>query len=242
MSALFASDLTAELTRIEASDAAVIAAARVSTTGAEARTSNNDSLGLIRFLMRNRHGTPFEHNSFTFYVKAPIFVFREFHRHRIGWSYNEMSGRYMELPGEFYLPPPGRTMQRVAGTKTGEYSYEANELLHRRFLDSATRVCQDAWSEYQNALEAGVVPEVARMLLPVNTYSQMWATANARSIMAFLSLRTSRPAHSDDGEWAHFPSKPMWEIEQVADRIEAAFSQAMPHTHAAFVECGRVAP
>jgi thymidylate synthase (FAD) len=108
----FRSDVTVELIRHSASDADVLFAARVSTQGEltlTAATSGQEASerdrGLINYLMRDRHGSPFEHNSLTYYVQAPIFVFREFMRHRIA-SYNEESGRYRELRPVFYVPAP----------------------------------------------------------------------------------------------------------------------------------------
>ena len=115
---VFRSDVTVELVRSNASDQDVLFAARVSTQGEqslEAATANKDAeadsrdRGLINYLMRDRHGSPFEHNSMTFYVQAPIFVFREFMRHRIA-SYNEESGRYKELSPVFYIPGPDRNL------------------------------------------------------------------------------------------------------------------------------------
>ena len=109
----FRSDVTVELVKHTASDADVLFAARVSTAGEqsldELQKDPERSKGLINYLMRDRHGSPFEHNSMTFFISAPIFVFREFMRHRVGWSYNEESGRYRELEPVFYVP--GRVPQ-----------------------------------------------------------------------------------------------------------------------------------
>jgi thymidylate synthase (FAD) len=88
-----------------ADDLSVVNAARVSF-GAQSEDLNEKDQGLIGFLMREQHGTPFEHNFFRFHIKAPIFVVREWFRHRIGWSYNEYSGRYSEIPTEAYVPSP----------------------------------------------------------------------------------------------------------------------------------------
>jgi thymidylate synthase (FAD) len=108
---VFRSDVTVDLVRSAAQDADVLFAARVSTQGEgsldQVGADPVSSKGLINYLMRDRHGSPFEHNSMTFYVQAPIFVFREFMRHRIGFSYNEESGRYRELQPVFYVPRPG---------------------------------------------------------------------------------------------------------------------------------------
>lgn len=119
---IFRSDVTVELVRASAADSDVLFAARVSTQGeqtlesaAAATDASEDekrSKGLINYLMRDRHGSPFEHNSMTFYVQAPIFVFREFMRHRIA-SYNEESGRYRELNPVFYVPAPERNLIQV---------------------------------------------------------------------------------------------------------------------------------
>ena len=110
----FRSDVTVELVKHTASDADVLFAARVSTLGEqsldELQKDPERSKGLINYLMRDRHGSPFEHNSMTFFVSAPIFVFREFMRHRVGWSYNEESGRYRELQPVFYVPDADRKL------------------------------------------------------------------------------------------------------------------------------------
>jgi thymidylate synthase (FAD) len=190
--------------------------------------------GRIQFLMRKRHGTPFEHNALQFYVEAPIFVFREWHRHRIGWSYNEQSGRYSELPPMFYVPPPERKLVQVG--KPGEYTYEEGTEVQYNWLihDMKEQAFQQYYS-YQKRLELGYAKEVARMSLGVNIYSKMYATCNARSLMAFLSLRTTEPEST-------FPSTPMWEIEQAARMTEEFFATLFPHTYKAFCDHGRVCP
>lgn len=234
----FRSDVTVKLINTTGSDAGVIAAARVSTVGADSEewlsVPPSESEGLIRFLMRNRHGTPFEHNLFTFLVEAPIFVFREFHRHRIGWSYNEESGRYKQLEPVFYIPGPYRNLIQTG--KPGAYEFHPGTPdQYARLELSMTEDCIRAYEEYEFRLEMGVAREVARMTLPLNIYSSMYATCNARSLMAFLSLRTNRPE-------SKFPSKPMREIEMVAERMEDEFAHTMPITHAAFEAHGRVCP
>ena len=127
----FRSDVTVELVKHVASDADVLFAARVSTKGESSLDDVNAdpsrSQGLLNYLMRDRHGTPFEHNSMTFFVSAPIFVFREFMRHRIGFSYNEESGRYRQLEPVFYVPGPDRLL--VQEGKPGRYVFIAG---HRR--------------------------------------------------------------------------------------------------------------
>jgi thymidylate synthase (FAD) len=177
--------------------------------------------------------SPFEHNSMTFYVQAPILVFREFMRHRVA-SYNEESGRYRELRPVFYVPGPERKL--VQEGRPGKYVFvDGTPEQHATVVEATKRSCTEAYTAYREMLAAGVAREVARGVLPVATYSSMYVTMNARSLMNFLSLRTKR----DD---AHFPSFPQREIEMVAERMEAEWAKLMPLTHAAFEANGRVAP
>lgn len=234
----FRSDVTVELVRSSAHDSDVLFAARVSTQGEQTLEGNaaeatDRDKGLINYLMRDRHGSPFEHNSMTFYVQAPIFVFREFMRHRIA-SYNEESGRYRELRPVFYVPGPDRNLVQVG--KTGSYEFIPGTPEQTQLVDSEVRaVCQEAYDSYQRMLDAGVAREVARMVLPVTIYSSMYVTMNARSLMNFLSLRTTR-------EGTHFPSFPQREIEMVAEKMEQFWVDLMPMTAASFNANGRVAP
>ncbi len=236
----FRSEITVELVRASAHDSDVLFAARVSTQGEktlQAASSGADATdrdrGLINYLMRDRHGSPFEHNSMTFYVQAPIFVFREFMRHRIA-SYNEESGRYRELKPVFYVPGPERRLVQVG--KPGAYVFEAGTPEQSELVQSeARRVATEAFQSYQRMLGAGVAREVARIVLPLSIYSSMYVTLNARSLMNFLSLRTKR-------EGSTFPSFPQREIEMAAEQMEQHFAGLMPLTHAAFESNGRVAP
>jgi thymidylate synthase (FAD) len=233
----FRSDVTVELVRSSAHDSDVLFAARVSTKGEQSledvEADAERSKGLINFLMRSRHGTPYEHNSMTFYVHAPIFVFREHMRHRIA-SYNEESGRYRELRPVFYVPGPDRKL--VQEGKPGHYTFVEGTPEQHALVDAETRrICTEAYAAYQRMLDAGVAREVARIVLPLTIYSSMYVTFNARSLMNFLSLRTKR----DD---AHFPSFPQREIEMVAEQMEQHWARLMPLTHAAFEANGRVAP
>jgi thymidylate synthase (FAD) len=236
----FRSDVAVELVRSSASDGDVLFAARVSTQGEQtldsASTGTEASVrdrGLINYLMRDRHGSPFEHNSMTFYVQAPIFVFREFMRHRIA-SYKEESGRYRELRPVFYVPARDRHLNQVG--KPGAYEFLPGSEAQQDLVDDATRTASiQSFEAYQRMLDAGVAREVARIVLPLNIYSSMYVTMNARSLMNFLSLRTK-------SEGAHFPSFPQREIEMCAEAMEAAWANLMPLTHAAFTANGRVAP
>jgi thymidylate synthase (FAD) len=219
----FRSDVTVELVRAQGADRDVLFAARVSTQGEQSleAAESADELakrdrGLINYLMRDRHGTPFEHNSFTFYVQAPIFVFREFQRHRMA-SYNEESGRYRELQPVFYVPAPERNLRQEG--RPGKYEFHSGtpeqvELVQR---------------------EVRAQSEAARTVLPLNIYSSMYVTVNARSLMNFLSLR-----RKVDG--STFPSFPQREIELCAEQMEALWAERMPITAEVFESNGRVAP
>ncbi|MER6302176.1 FAD-dependent thymidylate synthase [Kitasatospora sp. NPDC001539] len=234
----FRSDVTVELVRSAAADSDVIWAARVSTAGEQSldalQQDPEKSKGLINFLMRDRHGTPFEHNSMTFFISAPIFVFREFHRHRSGWSYNEESGRYRELQPVFYLPAEERKL--VQQGRPGRYEFvEGTPEQYGTTTGAMEAAYREAYARYQEMLAAGVAREVARAVLPVGLFSSMYATCNARSLMHFLSLRTKR-------ENSAVPSFPQREIEMVAEQMEQHWAGLMPLTHAAFEKHGRVAP
>jgi thymidylate synthase (FAD) len=233
----FRSDVTVELVRSSAHDSDVLFAARVSTKGEQSLedvdADASRSAGLLNYLMRDRHGSPFEHNSMTFYVQAPIFVFREFMRHRIA-SYNEESGRYRELRPVFYVPGPDRNLIQVG--KPGAYTFEPGTPAQTAQVEAEFKAsCTSAYESYQRMLDAGVAREVARGVLPVTIYSSMYVTMNARSLMNFLSLRTQR-------EGTHFPSFPQREIEMVAEKMEDFWAELMPMTYDAFNKNGRVAP
>lgn len=233
----FRSDMTVELIKASASDADVIWAARVSTAGEQSLddvgSDPERSKGLINYLARERHGSPFEHTSMTFFISAPILVFREFMRHRIA-SYNEESGRYRELRPVFYIPAPDRKLVQVG--KTGAYEFvDGTKEQYDIMVAAMKRSYAESYAAYQEMLEAGIAREVARATLPVGLYSSMYVTMNARALMNFLSLRTKR-----DG--SHFPSYPQREIEIVAEQMEKHWAQLMPVTYAAFNSGGRVAP
>lgn len=231
----FRDDMTVQLVDVMGNDQSVVRAARVSTLAEGAGEGDLDKAkGLINFLMKNRHGTPFEHNSFTFLVQAPIFVFREFMRHRIGFSYNEESGRYRELRPIFYLPNRQRNL--VQQGKPGAYEFVSGDDKQYEFMKLNMEFAYgEAYKSYQKMLQAGVAREVARCVLPVGIFSSMYVTCNARSIMAFLSLRTKRLD-------SHFPSYPQREIEMVAELMEEQFAKTMPLTYETFNANGRVCP
>ena len=234
---IFRDDMSVELVKSSASDADVIWAARVSTAGdkslEDVGADPAKSEGLINYLARERHGSPFEHTSMTFFISAPIFVFREFMRHRIA-SYNEESGRYRELKPVFYIPSKERKLVQIG--KAGAYTFIDGAPEQFDLTVAAIKeTCNLAYANYQKMLDAGVAREVARAVLPVTLYSSMYVTMNARALMNFLSLRTAR-------EGSHFPSYPQREIEMVAEKMEAHFAKLMPITYGAFQKSGRIAP
>jgi thymidylate synthase (FAD) len=213
------------LDAVLADDLSVVNAARVSF-GARVETMDERSAGLVRFLMRERHGTPFEHNFFRFHIKAPLFVTREWQRHRVG-SFNERSGRYSELPDEFYVPALGDVRTQVG--KPGAYTFEAlADDVAEGVREGIEASYAEAYRRYQELLGAGVAKEVARSVLPVGLYTEFYWSVNARSLMNFLSLRNAPTAQL--------------EIRVYAEAAERHFEQAMPVTHAAFVAQGRTAP
>jgi len=232
-------------------DHMVVASAKVCTSGCSALSfqdgsakndkgepwGEKDTAGLISYLMKHRHGTPFEHGSMSFYVHAPIFVWREWHRHRIGFSYNEESARYKQLEPVFYVPPRDRPMMKVEGWKPGRPKFLECEdhKTYDTLWSNLTTVYEQGYRTYLDNLSLGVDPGLARDCLPVGIFSGCWVTCNPRSLMSFLSLRVHDPA-------AKFVSYPLYEIDQAAQKCEELFASLYPITHKAFVDNGRVAP
>lgn len=231
----FTSEIAVEEIQSVGSDAVIVAAARVSTKGWQA-VPDDESFGLINFLMKNRHGTPFEHGQLTVRVHAPIKVWREWHRHRVGWSYNEESGRYKQLDPLFYLPPRDRPMMRPEGFRSSKPSFDlATDEEYAAILDELRLGYSEAYGRYERLLALGADRGLARDVLGVGIYSACYCTANPRSIMHFLELRTNRPE-------AKRPSKPLWEIAHAAEKLEAIFACRWPLTYRAWCESGRSAP
>ena len=228
----FTSDITVELVSVNASDRFVVDSARVSTTGerGESNDITTKDVGLIRYLMENRHMSPFEHGMFMFYVEAPIFVWREHMRHRT-MHYNETSGRYKELTGKFYIPNSERNLKQVG--KPGAYEFvPGSDIDHLETNRALIESAKYAYEQYQELLDRGIAREVARMCLPVNIYSSAYVTTDPRSLMHFISLRTF-------DEDASIPSYPQYEIEQVARQYETHLAEHMPETYWSFVQHGR---
>jgi thymidylate synthase (FAD) len=208
-----------------ASDLSVVNSARVSFGKRKEEMDESDA-GLVRFLMRDRHGTPFEHNAFRFHIRAPIFVVREWMRHRIG-SFNEFSMRYAKATDDFYVPDADDVRSQVG--KPGAYSFEPVEPeLAEQTREELQAVYEQAFATYERLVEAGVARELARSVMPVGAYTEFYWTVNARALMNFVSLRAAETAQR--------------EIRRYAEAVETFLSEQMPVTHAAFVANDRVAP
>jgi thymidylate synthase (FAD) len=195
-------------------DQAVVQAARVSL-GQGLKGEERDRR-LIRYLLKHQHMTPFEHAVFKFHVKCPIFVARQWFRHRWG-SYNEISGRYTEFEEEFYLPENFRKQIHK------DYKYvpfTGDEVT--RMKDQITKFYNYAFKFYRELLEQGVARELARIILPLSLYTQFYWTVNARSLMNFINLRADKHAQ--------------WEIQRYALAIAKVFKELMPWTFEAFLD------
>jgi len=208
-----------------ADDLSVVNGARVSFARHKDELDDSDQ-GLIRFLMRERHGTPFEHNAFRFHVRCPIFVAREWFRHRVG-SFNEFSLRYARATDDFYVPEPEDVRTQIG--KPGAYSFEpVSDELAETTREELRAVYEAAYRTYEQLVERGVARELARSVLPVGAYTEFYWTVNARSLMNFLSLRNSETAQR--------------EIRRYAEACERFLEEQMPVTYAAFVANDRTAP
>ena len=174
-----------------ASDLAVVNGARVSFNQESDEMTDRDA-GLIRFLVRERHGSPFEHGYFRFLVKAPLFVVREHHRHRAGHSYNEWSGRYSKMERRVLRPRE----RAHPGRQAGSLQLRARRRPRRATRRGARsrRARQRAFEAYERMLEQGVAKEVARAVLPLSTYTKYYWSCNPRSLMHFCGLRNHESA------------------------------------------------
>lgn len=204
------------LVRLEkscADDMSVVRAARVSY-GAKRPDAKKDKK-LVAYMLDHEHGTPFEHNLFKFHIIAPLFVFRQWHRTRIGVSYNELSARYSQMKDKFYLPKKWRAQD----TKNKQGSVKA-KLDHANLCVIFRHSCKESMASYRLLLDHGAAREMARMVLPVNLYSEMYFTCNARSLMAFIALRSDKHAQ--------------YEIRRYSHAMAFFFKKKMPWTWAAF--------
>jgi len=215
-----------ELLSCMASDIDVVNAAKVSFAS-YVKELDESSIGLIKYLMRNKHATPFEHCVFKFRIKAPIFVTREWMRHR--WSsFNEMSMRYHQPKNIDYYTPSYDKIRKQIG-KPGAYKFE--EISDPEVKDAFYSIFQDtilhADEAYYKLIELGIAKEIARCVLPVTQYTEFIWTVNARSLINFISLRNE--------------SNAQYEINEYAKIIEDIFQKTMPISYEAFIESGRIA-
>lgn len=228
----FTSDITVELLKTDFSDEWPIIAARTSTKGAGA--DSEAGAGLVNALVRDHHGVPFEIMTMTARIQVPVFVQRQLVKHRAGVSVSEESGRYRELDPLFYIPAEDRPVAQVG--RPMEYNLVPGEdwqkdTVRRELIKMSGR----AYTSYKTLIESGVTRELARAVLPLNWVTTAVVTFNARSLMHFLSLRTSKPG-------AVLVSHPQFEIEMLADLLEDVLREYAPLTHAAFERHGRKAP
>lgn len=203
-------------------DLEIVRNARVSYN-AEWRTGENEKndAKLIGYLMKNRHTTPFEAMVFTFEVKAPIFIFRQWHRHRT-FSFNEISARYTELPEEFYVPTPETVGIQSKTNKQARDLTEQNPAHGQNCADVIREACESGFMAYKLLLAAGVPRELARGVLPLNTYSRMFATVDLHNLFHFLRLRLDEHAQ--------------WEIRMYAKALLELIRPFVPVSVAAFKE------
>lgn len=200
------------------SDERIIESARMSTDGGF-RGWDQD-LKLLTYLWNNKHLTPFEQCGATFEIQAPIFVFREWHRHRTQ-SYNELSGRYSELPDIYYIPSIERLQAGAQSTKNKQGSMHGFNDIEAASLQEQMKIAtEQARGVYDGLLKKGVSRELARLVIPVNQYSRMRASANLRNWLQFCELRMAENAQ--------------WEIRQFASTIGEMLSLVFPRTWALF--------
>jgi thymidylate synthase (FAD) len=176
-------------------------------------------LGLLEFLYMNKHMTPFEMGELCVEVKAPIMVFREWHRHRTQ-SYNEFSARYSQMPNDHYVPDPSRIRRQSSANKQGS---DTEAVQHAHAFADLLRGEQNAiYDNYETLLNSGVAKEVARINTPVSRYSKMRAKTDVRNWLSFLLLR--------------MPPNAQWEIRQYANAIACIIREKWPRTFALFAE------
>lgn len=202
------------------SDEGIIEAARMST--AKGFQGWETDARLLQYLWRHKHCTPFEMAGLTIEVQAPIFVFREWHRHRTQ-SYNELSARYTELPDLFYIPSLERLMAGRQATKNKQGSEEGFTEREAALIQADIAMAyRESRKDYMNLIDKGVSRELARLVIPVSQYSRMRASANLRNWLQFLELRMAEGAQ--------------WEIRQFANVVGEIVSELFPRTYALFKE------
>lgn len=215
-----------ELLSLMGADIDIVNAARVSFSSYEEELTEKGK-GLINYLIKNKHATPFEHVVFKFFIKAPIFVAREWFRHR--WSsFNEMSMRY-HVPSEIDFYIPDRNSIRTQVGKPGNYTFEEiqDESIKDLTIQRLIAIYDLAYVSYKDLIEAGVAKEIARSLLPVGQYTEFIWTVNLRSLLNFLNLRNSEHAQ--------------FEISEYAVYIESVVADLLPATYESWIDNGREA-
>lgn len=180
------------------SDTSIARAARVSYDAAwRAGEDEGSDAKLIRYLWKHAHTTPFESVVFTFEVKAPIFVLRQWMRHRV-WSFSEISARYRELPKEYYVPDPALVGIQATVNKQGRQEADSATTQRREHQVKLIHdTAADAFSTYRTLLADGWPRELARSVLPVSTYSHMFGTVNLLNLMRFMTLRSDSHAQHE---------------------------------------------
>lgn len=210
--AIFRSDVTVDLVDSMGDEQSIVRRARTSTLGAKAEAE--EAAGLVRFLMREGHGSPFESPELEFRFEVPIFVSRQIVKHRIS-EINEESGRYKELEPVFYRPHGDRPVRQEG--KTGEYHFVSDLSLWDDAVTGIETVSWEAWDTYSAMLESGVAKEVARMVLPVNIYSTMYVKMNLRGWLNFIKLRTQR-----------YGSHAQYEVALVGEKVRDVLVEKFP--------------
>lgn len=239
MEIIFKDHVTAQLQYVDGDEYRIVQKARCSTrTTAPFRDERpvgeeDRDAGLLRSLVRERHGSPFEAARMSWMIEAPIFVAREAVRHRIA-SWNEESGRYIELRPIFYVPGPSRHLIKVPGSKQMDYATDLGTNTQLLLVEEATqRVCQFAWDAYELMLQQGILKEVARIVLPLTTMTHWSFELNLRALTNFLSLRVRHPG-------SHIESKPQREIQMLAEQMEHDFAINFPTVWAEWDARGRL--
>lgn len=233
--ARFRSDVKAVLMDSMGGEGSIVRRARVSTEGPGSieiptKILEGSDLGLLKWLYRNQHGTPFEGPEFEWYFEVPVFVSRQIVKHRLS-SINEESGRYREMEGVFYVVPEDRNIIQVG--KTGNYEFvpgRPDQVAALQWVQKAN--AESAWENYQKLLGIGISKEVARMHLPVSLYSSMYFKVNLRSLLNFVSLR------KDWGPDAVHASKAQYEIALLTEQIVPVIQEKLPNVWDLFVESG----
>lgn len=203
-------------------DAMIVNSARVSF-GKKIDTVEEKDKKLLRFLLEHSHGTPLEHTCLTFLVKCPLFVARQWHRHRVGISINEISGRYVEVKDEFYIPKTFR--QQSKSNRQASVESEFSDEVSKLMAENYTAAIEESFDRYKKLLDLGVAREQARGVLPLCSYTQYYWTCNLRSLFHFVKLRD----HADA----------QWEIQQYAKIMLEQAKKYFPVTISVWEELGR---